>query len=88
MTFQTDDNFEPPKGSNSVYHAASARTDKDYLYKYMTLDVFLRCIKSGNILFQEPSEWKDQFENGSTLLITKIIIIQKTNFQSRCLQHV
>lgn len=35
----------------------------EFVYKYMTLDAFIQCIEHGNIMFQEPCGWKDQFES-------------------------
>ncbi len=33
------------------------------LFKYMTIKSALTCLEDGNIMFQEPSQWKDQFES-------------------------
>lgn len=33
-----------------------------HAFKYMTMDVFLTCLKNGTIRMQEPTIWKDQYE--------------------------
>ena len=33
-----------------------------HAYKYMTMDVFLTCLKYGTLRMQEPTNWSDQYE--------------------------
>ena len=61
MIFQKDRTLEyDPKSSS--YFVSTSHTNQEFLYKYMTLDSFMRFIKEGKIMFQEPTGWKDQFE--------------------------
>ena len=44
------------------YYIHENRSRKQIVYKYMSLDGFIRCIEKGYIMFQEPSGWEDQYE--------------------------
>ena len=36
---------------------------KYFIYRYMPLSIFRKCVKSGEFRFKEPSEWPDRFES-------------------------
>lgn len=35
---------------------------KQFIYRYMPIEVFYQCLSNNNIRFVQPSTWKDQFE--------------------------
>ena len=52
-----------PNSGLSWYFNGDKRPRWKFVYKYMTMDAFIQCIEHGNIMFQEPSGWNDQFES-------------------------
>lgn len=52
----------PTYGSLNEYYVLEECPDRHSLYKYMPVDCFVKCIENGNIMFQEPNGWNDQYE--------------------------
>ena len=58
--FEDINNSDHASLPNYKVHTTLIR--KQYIYKYMSLETFIKCIENGTMMFQEPTAWEDQYE--------------------------
>ena len=56
-------NQTPSYASLSNYYVHNELVRQQIVYKYLSIDGFVKCLEDGDILFQEPSGWNDQYES-------------------------
>ena len=44
------------------YNQLEVLSHAPFFYKYLSLDVALKCIENSTLLFAEPSRWQDKYE--------------------------
>lgn len=56
-------NQTPSYASLKNYFVQNEYVKHQSIYKYMSIDSFIHCLNDGDILFQEPNGWDDQYES-------------------------
>lgn len=56
-------NQVPSYASMKDYYVHSDLIRRQIVYKYLSIDGFVKCLEDGDILFQEPNGWNDQYES-------------------------
>lgn len=56
-------NQTPSYASMNDYYVHNELIRQQIVYKYLSIDGFVKCLEDGDILFQEPNGWNDQYES-------------------------